>query len=418
MRVLAPLVLTAALTLAACTGPGEQPRPGDPAPTPATSPNFTTSAPSAPSPAAPEASSTAAEPTVAESPTAESTEPVPETHEFAVTEHEAYTNPWALEFLPGTDLLAITERTGALKLRSPDGTVREVSGVPEVAVAGQGGFGDIVAGPTFETDGTVYLSWVERGDGGSGAVIGTATLDVDAATLSNVTKIWAQTPKVDGNGHFSHRMAIQGDHLFVSSGDRQKMDPAQEMDNTLGKILRLTLDGQPAPDNPFQEDAPAAQQFWSMGHRNPLGLAFDADGRLWASEMGPEGGDELNLIMPGLNYGWPAASNGSHYGGGPIPDHASGDGFEPPKVFWTPSISPGSLMIYQGSLFPGWTGDAFLGALSGEALVRVKLDGETAAEQETWPMGARIRAVEEGPDGAIWLLQDGESALLLELRPA
>ncbi|GAA4893453.1 PQQ-dependent sugar dehydrogenase [Tessaracoccus lubricantis] len=414
MRRLAPLVLTAALSLAACTGPGDQPSPGQPAPTPDTSPNITTAVASpSPSSAAPSPdASEAVSPPSTESPT------VPETHEFTITEHESFTNPWALEFLPGTDLLAITERTGALKLRSADGTVREVTGAPEVAVAGQGGLGDVIAGPTFEADGTVYLSWVERGDGGSGAVVGTATLDAEAATLSNVTKIWTQTPKVGGDGHFSHRLAIQGEHLFVSSGDRQKMDPAQEMDNTLGKVLRLTLDGQPAPDNPFQEDAPAAQQFWSMGHRNVLGLAFDADGRLWASEMGPEGGDELNLIKPGLNYGWPAASNGSHYGGGEIPDHAAGDGFEPPKAFWTPSISPGSLMIYQGDLFPGWKGDAFLGALSGERLVRVPLDGEVAGTPEEWPMGARIRAVEEGPDGAIWLLQDGEGGKLLELRPA
>ncbi|MDO5676201.1 MAG: PQQ-dependent sugar dehydrogenase [Propionibacteriaceae bacterium] len=410
MRRLAPIVLTAAL-LAACSGPGEQPRPGEPAPRPATSPSFTTTAPTA---STPEASHTA-EPAVEESQGA--SPEVPETHEFTVIEHEAYSEPWAMEFLPGSDLLAITERGGALKLRSPDGTVREVSGVPEVRVAGQGGLGDLIAGPTFETDGTVYLSWVERGDGGSGAVIGTATLDTEAATLSNVTKIWEQSPKVDGNGHFSHRMAIQGEHLFVSSGDRQKMDPAQEMDNTLGKILRLTLSGQPAADNPFQEDSPAAQQFWSMGHRNPLGLAFDADGRLWASEMGPQGGDELNLIKPGLNYGWPDASNGSHYGGGEIPDHAEGDGFEPPKVFWTPSISPGSLMIYQGSLFPAWKGDAFLGGLSGKRLIRVDLDGENATEAENWPMNARIRAVEEGPDGTIWLLQDGDGGKLLELRP-
>lgn len=417
MRRLAPLVLTA-LALAACTGPdGDAPQPGDPAPRPSTSPAFTTAAPAPPETAEPtEAAET--EPTVEETAAPEPTEDLPETHEYAITEQEPYSNPWAMEFLPGTDLLAITERTGALKLRSPDGTVREVTGVPEVAAAGQGGLGDIIAGPTFETDGTIYLSWVEQGDGGSGAVIGTATLDTEAAALSNVTTIWEQTPKVSGNGHFSHRMAIQGDHLFVSSGDRQKMDPAQEMDNTLGKILRLTLDGQPAADNPFQEDSPAAQQFWTIGHRNVLGLEFDAEGRLWASEMGPEGGDELNLIKEGLNYGWPVASMGSHYGGEAIADHTEGDGFEPPLMYWGPETAPGSLMIYDGDLFPAWKGDAFLGALAGQKLIRVNLDGEAATEGEEWDMGARIREVEEGPDGAIWLLQDGDGALLLELRPA
>ena len=322
-----------------------------------------------------------------------------------------------MAFLPGTEALIITERPGTIKLRDANG-VREVSGVPEVSAGGQGGLGDIIPGPTFESDGTVYLSWVEAGDGGKGAVVGTATLDVDQAALSNVTKIWEQTPKVSGNGHFSHRLAIQGEYLFVSSGDRQKMEPAQEMDNALGKIMRLTLDGQPAADNPFQgEDSPVAQQFYSIGHRNVLGLDFDADGRLWASEMGPEGGDELNLIEPGGNYGWPAASNGSHYGGGEIPDHADGDGFVAPKQFWTPSMSPGSLLIYQGDLFPAWKGDAFIGALSGQALIRVNLDGESASEGKTWEMGARIRAVAESPDGAIWLLEDETGGRLLELRP-
>ncbi|HSO68593.1 MAG TPA: PQQ-dependent sugar dehydrogenase, partial [Arachnia sp.] len=317
-----------------------------------------------------------------------------------------------------TDTMAITERGGTLKLRDPDGTVREVSGVPDAVVAGQGGLGDLIPGPTFADDGAVYLSWVERGDGGTGAVVGRARLDVEAATLTALDTIWQQIPKVSGNGHFSHRLLIQDEHLFVSSGDRQKFDPAQAMDGNLGKIVRLTLDGDPAPGNPFEAESGVAAEFWSIGHRNPLGLAVDGEGRLWASEMGPQGGDELNHITPGLNYGWPEASNGSHYGGGEIPDHADGDGFEPPKAFWTPSISPGSLMIYTGDLFPAWKGDAFLGALSGEALVRVDLDGEAASTAENWPMSARIRAVAEAPDGAIWLLEDGGRGWLLELRPA
>jgi glucose/arabinose dehydrogenase len=394
MRRLALLPL---LALAGCTA---APAPSAPAPSETTTPSS-----AAPSPSA--------DPT----PT-ESSSPIPETHELDIAEPETFDDPWAMAFLPGTDELVITGRQGDLWLRGPGG-VREVDGAPDVVVAGQGGLGDIIPGPTFEADGRVYLSWVEGDGGGSGAVVGTGLLDVADARLTDLDVIWEQTPKVSGNGHFSHRLAIQGDYLFVSSGDRQKMEPAQEFDGTLGKILRLTLDGQPAADNPFQgEDSPVAQQFWSMGHRNVLGLAFDADGRLWASEMGPEGGDELNLITPGANYGWPEASNGSHYGGGEIPDHEPGDGFEGPKVWWNPSVSPGSLMIYQGDLFPAWTGDAFLGALSGEALIRVDLDGENAELAEDWPMDARIRAVTEAPDGAIWLLEDGDGARLLELRPA
>ena len=214
-------------------------------------------------------------------------------------EHERFDEPWALAFLPGTDTMAITERGGAIKLRDPDGTVRDVSGVPDVVAAGQGGLGDLIPGPTFADDGTVYLSWVERGDGGTGAVVGRARLDVEAATLTALDTIWEQTPKVGGDGHFSHRLLIQDEHLFVSSGDRQKFDPAQAMDGNLGKIVRLTLDGDPAPDNPWATDGGVAAQFWSIGHRNPLGLAVDGEGRLWASEMGPQGGDELNLIVAG-----------------------------------------------------------------------------------------------------------------------
>lgn len=362
-------------------------------------------------------SATTTQPTpTSETPSATPASPVPETHTFTTTVHESFDEPWAMAALPGTDILAITERGGALKLRSPDG-VREVSGVPAVAVTDQGGLGDIIPGPSFADDGAVYLSWVESGTGGTGAVVGKAKLDVDAAILSDLTPIWRQDPKIEGGGHYAHRLAIGDGHLFVTSGDRRQFSPAQEHDTDLGKILRLTLDGQPAPGNPFT-DTTVARQFWSVGHRNPLGLAFDADGRLWSSEMGPKGGDELNLIEPGLNYGWPQASNGSNYDGSEIPDHAEGDGFEAPKVSWNPSISPGSLMIYSGGLFPGWEGDAFIGALSGQALIRIDLSTTSASVAETWPMDARIREVEQGNDGAIWVLQDGAGASLLELRPA
>lgn len=398
MRRLA-LAALALAGLAACSGPAETPNaPRTVTPSPAASSAADEPSPSATSPATPSA--------------------IPDTHEFVVVEHESFDEPWALAFLPGTDTMAVTERGGAVKLRDPDGTVRDVSGVPDLVAAGQGGLGDLIPGPTFADDGTVYLSWVERGDGGTGAVVGRGRLDVAAAELADVGVIWEQTPKVDGNGHFSHRLLIHDEHLFVSSGDRQKFDPAQAMDGNLGKIVRLALDGDPAPDNPWAGEGGVAAQFWSIGHRNPLGLAADGDGRLWGSEMGPQGGDELNLVQPGLNYGWPEASNGSHYGGGEIPDHSPGDGFESPKAFWTPSISPGSLMIYDGELFPAWKGDAFLGALSGEALVRVDLEGETATQAESWSMGARIRAVAEAPDGAIWLLEDGSGGRLLELAPA
>lgn len=339
---------------------------------------------------------------------------------FAIAEVTEFDEPWAMEFLPDGKAL-VTQRGGQLVLVDPaSGAKTPVSGVPEVVAAGQGGLGDIVLGPNFETDRTVYLSWAEAGAGGTGAALGRATLsEGDAPALQNLTVIWRQEPKVDGNGHFSHRIAVSPDgrYLFVSSGDRQKMDPAQDLSGTLGKIVRLNLDGTPAEGNPFADRGGVSAQIWSYGHRNPLGLEFDADGNLWASEMGPRGGDELNLVAEGKNYGWPKASNGSHYNGSEIPDHAAGDGFEAPKAWWTPSISPGSLMIYDGDMFAPWKGDAFVGALSGESLIRVQLDGTSAAVAERWPMDARIREVEEGPDGAIWLLQDGGGGKLLKLTP-
>ncbi|MBD8608133.1 PQQ-dependent sugar dehydrogenase [Aeromicrobium sp. CFBP 8757] len=343
---------------------------------------------------------------------------------FDVEEVDTFDDPWAMTFLPGSGDLLVTERSGTLHLRDADTGERvEVAGVPDVTVAGQGGLGDVVAGPTFEDDGTVYLSWVESGagDGTSGAVVGRARLRTSdaAASLDGLEVIWRQAPKVSGTGHFSHRIAVapDGEHLFVSSGDRQKKDPAQDTSNTLGTIVRLTLDGEPAPGNPLAEDAGASPEIWSYGHRNVLGLEVAADGSLWASEMGPEGGDELNLVEAGGNYGWPEASNGSDYGGGEIPDHAPGDGFVAPAASWTPSISPGSLMVYTGDLFPDWTGDAFLGALSGEGLVHVDLEGTTAGDDELFEMGERIRAVEQAPDGAIWLLEDEGSGRLLRLTP-
>jgi glucose/arabinose dehydrogenase len=318
--------------------------------------------------------------------------------------------------------LLVTEKAGALKLRRANGNVLDVTGVPAVSVGGQGGFGDIALHPGFASNRLVYLSWVEAGDGGTGAVVGRAVLETggDEPRLDGLEVVWRQTPKVDGDGHFSHRLAFSpdGEHLFVSSGDRQLGDPAQDTTNTLGTIVRLTPDGAPAPGNPLADRGGVGAEIWSWGHRNPLGLEHAPDGTLWSSEMGPEGGDELNLIEAGSNYGWPEASDGSDYGGGEIPDHTDGDGYAAPARSWNPSISPGSLLIYGGELFEDWQGDAFLGALSGEALVRVALDGEVAGEAEVLDMGERIRAVEEGPDGAIWLLEDEGSGRLLRLTPS
>lgn len=325
-----------------------------------------------------------------------------------------------MTFLPTGELL-VTERGGRLLLRAADGRTLDVAGVPKVVHDGQGGLGDVIISPDFATDRTVYLSWVERGQGGTGAVVGRARLagTPDAPALTGLDVIWRQQPKTSGAGHFSHRLAFSpdGDYLFVSSGERQKFDPAQDLGTNLGKIVRLSPDGSPAAGNPWAARGGVTAQLWTRGHRNPLGLAFDPSGNLWSTEMGPRGGDELNLIEPGANYGWPQTSNGSHYDGRDIPDHSPGDGFAAPAAFWNPSISPGSLMIYTGSAFPQWRGDAFIGALSGEALIRVDLAGTTAKVADTWPMGERVREVEQAPDGSIWLLEDAPSGRLLRLVP-
>lgn len=365
----------------------------------------------------------------AEDPGEESSTDQANAEPFSIEEQGSYDSPWALEFLPGTEQLLITTRTGELLLRStedpsnPDEAAEvSVAGVPDdIVVDGQGGLGDVVAAPDFEESQRVYLSWVTAGDSGTGAVVGHARLvdSGDSAELEDLTVIWEQDPKTSGSGHFSHRLAFSpdGEYLFVTSGDRQAMDPAQDLASGLGKVMRLNPEGEPAPGNPFAEQGGVSEEIWTYGHRNPLGIDFTEDGQLWVSEMGPEGGDELNLLDEGENYGWPEASNGSQYGGGEIPDHTEGDDFAAPYAWWTPSISPGSLLIYQGEMFEEWTGDAFLGALSGEALVRVPLEGEAAGEEEIWDMGARIRDVEEAPDGSIWVIEDGDGANLLRLTP-
>ncbi|MDO5513252.1 PQQ-dependent sugar dehydrogenase, partial [Corynebacterium sp.] len=295
------------------------------------------------------------------------TEAVDGTEGVTVTEHGTFDTGWAMSFLPGTDHLLVSERRGALQLRDQlTGDVHEISGVPEVHAQGQAGMHDVIPGPTFEQDGMIYLSWVRPHADGAQGVVGRGVLDVDNHRLSDLEEIWEQTPAA-GNGHFSLRLLIQDDHLFVTSGDRQEMDPAQENDTNLGSVLRLTLDGEPAPGNPWGTEQ------WTMGHRNPLGIAEDARGRIWVSEMGPQGGDELNLLVEGDNYGWPAASMGVHYSGAPIPDHTPGDGFHGPAASWVPAISPGNLLIYSGELFDTWADSALIGGLSGETIVRVEL---------------------------------------------
>lgn len=334
-----------------------------------------------------------------------------------------FESPWSMTFLPDGRAL-ISEKAGEMILFDPkNGTKIPVAGIPKVDSEGQGGLMDIVLSPTFATDKTVYFSFSESRDGKKGVALakGAFNQSSDGTTkLDGVQTIFRASPYMDDDGHYSGRIAFSpdGKYLFFTNGERQKFDPAQDPKSTLGKVLRLNLDGTPAAGNPL-----AAKGFhpaiWSYGHRNLLGITFDGEGRLWQQEMGPQGGDEINLIKPGLNYGWPKASNGSHYDGRDIPDHKAGDGFEAPKVWWNPSISPGGLIYYSGNLFPAWKGSLFLGGLSSQSLLRIKLDGEKAEKADQWDMGERIREVEQGPDGALYLLEDGNGSQgrLLKLTP-
>ncbi|MFL6751675.1 MAG: PQQ-dependent sugar dehydrogenase [Sphingomicrobium sp.] len=336
---------------------------------------------------------------------------------FRVSQVATFSSPWAMDFLPGsgvarTGMALVTEKAGRLWLvNTSNGAKQPVAGVPRVHVEGQGGLADVVAHPGFAGNQRIYLSFSEAGPNGtSGAAVGYGRLILGGGPprIEGFKVIWRQQPKISGGNHYSQRIAFAPDGtMFVSSGERFQFDPAQDPNVDLGKIIHMTAEGQRI-----------GGRYYTLGHRNVLGLAFAPDGRLWETEMGPRGGDELNLIVKGRNYGWPLASYGTHYDGRDIPDDHRSRGFEEPKVWWNPSISPGSLLIYTGDLFPQWKGDALIGALSGEALIRVDIAGDTARKAEQWDMGHRIRAVDQGPRGEIYLLEDGSGGRLLSLKPA
>lgn len=340
---------------------------------------------------------------------------------FTMREVAAFDEPWAMTFLPGGRQALVTERAGRLKLWREGAATLDVVGVPAVAYGGQGGLGDIILAPDFATSGVVYLSWAEaEGSARFGAVVGKAKLvQGEAPRLDELRIIWKQDPKVSGRGHFSHRLAFSPDgrHLFIASGERQKFDPAQDMDQNLGKIVRLNPDGSIPADNPFADRGGTAAQIWSLGHRNLLGLVFDGAGRLWEQEMGPKGGDEVNLVERGANYGYPIVSNGDHYDGRDIPDHPTRPEFAAPKLWWNPSVSPAGLAWYDGDLYPGWKNSLLMGALSGRGLIRMALEGDRPHKSDRWDLGIRIREVEVKADGSVWLLSDGKDGRLFELVP-
>ena len=357
---------------------------------------------------------------------------------LTATPLESFDSPWAMAFLPDGRSV-VTEKSGAVWLIDANGKKSaEIANIPSVTPRGQGGMGDIIIHPEFATNGIVFLSYVERDEDNdtlSGAVVERATLNPggDSPALANRTIVWRQSPKVRGNGHYGHRLAIGPEgHLFITSGDRQKFVPAQNMDTNIGKIVRINQDGTIPADNPYAGRSGVTDEIWTLGHRNPLGIDFDAAGRLWVHEMGPRDGDELNLIVRSENYGYPIVSNGTHYTGVEIPNHDDIPVYMQPGAYWVPAISPAGFEIYTGALFAAWKGDGFIGGLSSQALIRVEFDDgkidsylSSAKERQSpgmvreaarYEWDTRIREVEEGPDGALYVLEDG--GRLLRLTPA
>lgn len=345
-----------------------------------------------------------------------------------LTELDQFDGAWAMTILPDGRML-VTEQSGTLWLVGHDGKKRgKIGNLPLVSERGQGGFGDVILDPNFAENRRVYISYAERDlkdDNLSGAVVDRATLTLSArgGALVKRERIWTQLPKVTGNGHYGHRMAFSpetakdgGGYLYITSGDRQKFTPSQNMDMNLGKVVRIKADGSVPEDNPFASQDGVTRQIWTLGHRNPLGIDFDLEGRLWVHEMGPAHGDELNHIVRTSNYGYPVVSNGDHYSGVEIPDHETNPVFKSPAAYWVPAISPAGFSIYKGSLFEDWQGDGFIGGLSSQALIRVEFEegrrGPIAKEAERFEWGKRIREVETGLDGTLYVLEDDDGRLL------
>lgn len=339
---------------------------------------------------------------------------------FVATTVATFDSPWAIAFLDDGRML-VTEKAGRLFLVTQAGAKTPVGGVPDVSNSGQNGLLDVAVSPHFAQDHSVYLTYAEPGAGGSGLALARAQLAQSGkeTQLARLQVIWRQMPRGYG-GQPGGIIAFSPDgrYLFLSSGDRMRPETAQDPDQALGKVLRLNLDGTTPGDNPHAAQGGVRAQTWTLGHRNPYGLAFAPDGRLWLDEMGPKGGDELNLLLPGRNYGWPIVSNGDNYNGTPIPRHSTHPEFEAPIVYWTPVIAPAGLAFYTRDLFPAWKGSAFIGALREDALVRIAFDANGGArEADRWDMGHRIRGVAVAPDGALWLIEDGSGGRLLRLTP-
>ena len=371
---------------------------------------------------------------------------------FTMTQVATFNLPWRIAFLPDGRML-ITEKVGPIWLVTKQGAKTPVSNVPAVLYQGQGGMLGVFVSPNYGTDHNVYLTYSEPGEGGSSLALARARLSFgqDTASLDGLQVLWREMPKGRG-GQFGAQIAFSPDgrYLFLTVGDRQRMTPAQDPDQELGKILRLTLDAKPAPGNPMAGKTGAASvsliapprdtelaktapvvstytfpgpnlapsETWMTGHRTPYGLAFAPDGRLWEIEHGPRGGDELNLIEPSKNYGWPLVSYATNYNRVPIPSPDTRPDLTKPVIYWTPIIGPGNLMFYKGAMFPQWQGSALIGGMESKTLNRITFDGKGGAvPAERWDVGYRIRDVEVASDGALWMLEDANPGRLFRVTP-
>ena len=350
--------------------------------------------------------------------------------------------PWGMAFLPDGRLL-VTEKPGRLRVFVAGKLSPPVTGVPEVVSRGQGGLLDVAADPDFASNHLVYLSYTEAAEQqprgardtadprlGPGQDLRDSVLKgaavargrLEGSTLQDLQVIWRQVPKTLGRGHYGGRLVFAPDgKLFITSGDRMRFDPAQDSSTNLGKIVRIHPDGSIPKDNPFAHKPGARPDIWSLGHRNPLGAVIHPGLRkLWIHEMGPRHGDEIDLPEPGKNHGWPVVSNGDHYDGSVIPDHATRPEFAAPTYYWFPAVSPSGIAFYTGALFPDWRGNALIGALSGESLIRLTLDSTAAGVKAEERIGIqrRVRDVIQAQDGAVWLITDYKDGELLRLTPS
>jgi aldose sugar dehydrogenase len=318
--------------------------------------------------------------------------------------------PWGLAFLPDGGVL-ITERDGAL-LHVRNGRSNKLRGVPKVAAKGQGGLLDVMVPRDFATSREVFLSFSKRQGGGAGTALARGRLSADASRLTDMTILFEAAPSGTGGRHFGSRIIEAGDGtLYLTIGDRGQRDSAQDLSLHQGSVIRVNRDGSVPADNPFAGRADARPEIWSYGHRNPQGMALDARGRIWVVEHGAQGGDEINLLRKGANYGWPVISYGRHYSGAKIGEGTQKQGMEQPEHYWDPSIAPSGMMIYSGKLWPQWKGHIFVGSLKFDYISRLSGTKLKEREQIKSPETERVRDIREAPDGSIWFISVGNGTV-------